>query len=68
MPEAAAYSSTTTEDQHVVKMTNPGKALKKLQVQIKKNYKSRLKKAEVTIHVNSVSEGNESLTMSETDF
>ena len=28
MPETAAYSSTTTEDQHVIKMTNPVKAWK----------------------------------------
>ena len=28
MPETAAYSSTTTEDQHVIKITNPVKAWK----------------------------------------
>ena len=28
LPETAAYSSTTTEDQHVVKMINPVKASK----------------------------------------
>ena len=29
MPENAAYSSTATEDQYVVKMTNPYKSVKK---------------------------------------